>query len=379
MLFEKNRCDGYENSIKKKLKFDNSLKMFIYILSAKNGIFCGDHVIEIIRVINYTNKVNGLKNVPIVFRCRDLEFYDKLVYVMVECIAYYLLIEKKQNCYFDLHTNSTIWSEGIFYSPLNVQGNPNEYKKLFYNDIKRRHFRKVVNAASNIDGPGLSALYQEITWFLRNNGVSESNSDTLAEVLTELVANSIEHAYADTLIDIDLTDTTYTRANDDNTYYGMNTAIISFSPTLFYEPLKIKMDSSNEYEGKYTLVKQAYDYHKQHFSEIYDENDFYTISSFQDKISGSLKKKMGGRGLTTLLKSLEEQAETHLCYMYTDNRITFLSKELLAMGENQLIGFNKEANYMSKIPDEDAFGKINTVLPGTAYNLSFVIKKEWSL
>jgi hypothetical protein len=65
--------------------------------------------------------------------------------------------------------------------------------------------------------------------------------------------------------------------------------------------------------------------------------------------------------------------------MYTDNRITFLSKELLAMGENQLIGFNKEANYMSKIPDEDAFGKINTVLPGTAYNLSFVIKKEWSL
>lgn len=88
---------------------------------------------------------------------------------------------------------------------------------------------------------------------------------------------------------------------------------------------------------------------------------------------------MGGTGLTSLVKSLLEKSDSHLCYMLSGNRIIFFQQDLMKFNEKNLIGFNKNGDYLSQLPEADIFKTINTYIPGTAYNLNFAIKKEWSL
>lgn len=377
LLFEKNSINAFDGHIKKYLHFDGKRKQWYYNLSV-NKYFCGDHIYEILHVINYCMRKYGGAKFPIVIKCGRFEFYDKLVYVILECICYYMLVERRQKIVLLFDAHHTIWSEGIMFSPLRYLRSQNDFINHFSGDLDGRHYRKIVPQIAD-DKSDLSKLMQDISCFLVNNGVSENSSDDLAEVLTELVGNSREHAHTDTLIDIDLTNTTYSKEGDENVYYGMNTAILNFSNELFYAPLKYKMEKKLELTDKYKLVKTAYNYHKDFFNVEYEEKDFYSISSFQDKISGSIIKEMGGRGLTTLITALEEKADTHLCYMLSGNTILFLINEMLGSDDNHFVGFNKDSNYLTGIPDPEVIQKIPTFFPGTAYNLSFVIRKEWTL
>lgn len=374
-IFMHNVTDTYDKYIKKKLTYDGKNKTWLYNIKVKE--FCGDQIYEIINVINYMDKTYRQK-MPITFCCNSFKFSDKLVYVILECICYYLICVRNQRVVVKFHATHTIWSEGIYYSPLCDNANKNTFLSKYRGDLNGRHYRKIVPAIAS-DESDLSKIMQEIFNFLQNNGVSEKSSEELAEMLIELVGNSREHAYSDTLIDIDLTRSTYVRKDDDSVFYGMNTAILNFSDKLFYEPLKEKISSGIELPQEYDLVKCAYDFHKNYFSESYDERDFFIISSFQDKISGSMKKKMGGRGLTTLITSLEEKADTHLCYVLSGNTVMFLVQDLLKYDDNKLVGFNQSGNYLSDIPDKNVIKKIPTFFPGTSYNLSFAIKKEWTL
>ncbi len=81
-------------------------------------------------------------------------------------------------------------------------------------------------------------------------------------------------------------------------------------------------------------------------------------------------------GLTCLLQSLESQADTHLCYMLTGNRVFFFEKDCMNYDDNKLIGFNKEGRYLDSLPDVELFQTINTFFPGVAYNLNYAFKKE---
>lgn len=49
------------------------------------------------------------------------------------------------------------------------------------------------------------------------------------------------------------------------------------------------------------------------------------------------------------------------------------------MGYNQdkFIGFNRQQNYLTEVPEKELFMTIETFLPGVAYNLNYAIKKEW--
>lgn len=376
LLFVKNNTTYFDKRIKKKLKYSGKRKSWEYPISV--DIFGGDQILEIIAVINYLDKTYNQK-MPITFICSNFEFYDKLVYIILECICYYLIEIKKQKIHVIIRAKHTIWSEGIAFSPLLYLSDPRKYVEHFNGGLSGRHYRKIISVTPTDRGADLSKMMQDISCFLINNGVSEKSSSDLAEVLVELVGNAREHAKSDTLIDIDLTMSTYAKENDNNIYYGMNTAIINFSPVVFSAPLKEKIESELILPPKYDYVKEAYNYHKDFFDNNYFESDFYTISSFQDRISGSMTKKMGGRGLTTLISSLEEQADTHLCYMLSGNTILFLIKELLNYDDKELVGFNLHANYLSELPDERVIERIQTMLPGTAYNLSFAIRREWSL
>ncbi len=375
LIFKCNQTDKLDGLIKKKLKYEGKKKSFVYPIEV--DIFSGDQIYEIISVINYIDKTYKQK-IPVTFSCGSFEFYDKLVYVILECLCYYLLEIKKQRVHISFLARHTIWSEGVAFSPLCCTRDREKFLKLYNGDLRGRHYRKIIPALVE-DERDLSRMMQEIACFLQNNGVSEKSSAELSEMLIELVGNSREHANSDTLIDIDLTESTYTKKNDSNIYYGMNTAILNFSPKLFYEPLKEKMNSGIELPGKYRDVNKAYEYHRDHFSGAYGDNDFFLVSSFQDGISGSMNKKMGGKGLTTLIASLEEKADTHLCYVLSGNTVMFFIQELLNYDKNKFIGFNRTGDYLTDIPEKGVIGKIRTCFPGTSYNLSFVIKKEWSL
>ena len=377
LLFSANQIQNMDSKIEKRLHFDKRKMSLKYDI--KTPTFSGDQIFEIICVLNYLDRRYSGQKIPVTFILGKIKFNDKLVYIILECICYYVLIVKRRAIKVLFDCEHTIWSEGITYSPLLQIQNKDTFLKKYFNDLNGRHYRRIIGVAGG-DETDLSKMMQDITCFLVYNGVSEKSSDELAEVLIELVGNAREHANAATLIDIDITNTNYTKNNDSSVYYGMNTVILNFSKTLFYEPLKEKLNSAMELSEKYGLVKMAYGYHSKYFSNLYEEKDFYTISSFQDKISGSITKKMGGRGLTTLLKSLEKKADMHLCYMLSGDTALFFIQDLLECDSNsKFVGFNHSADYLTDIPDEKVLQKIKTFFPGTAYNLSFAIKKEWNL
>lgn len=375
LMFEKNDTIEYDKLIEKKLRLVN--RRLIYKIST--DVFGGDHLYEMIVVINYVRR-KYKQRVPITFDIGTFEFYDKLVYVFLECFCYYLTNVMKHDVFVLFRANHTIWSEGIIYSPLVNIGNPQKFLKKFQGDLQMYHFRRIIPRQEERAETYLSNLMQEINCFLRNNAIEEEISVQLAETLVELVGNASEHGNAECLLDIDITRSEYIKEETQggSKYHGMNAVVLNFSPRLFFEPLKNKFNKQQEFSDRYEYVFKARNYHKDMFNNNYGEDDFYTISSFQHRISGNVEKnKIGGTGLTSLLRSLEEKADSHLCYLLSGNRILFFEKEYMQYDSNKLVGFNRTNNYLTDIPSGHLFNTISTFVPGVAYNLNYAIKKEW--
>lgn len=370
LLFEMNNTEKFDYKIKKKLKFKN--KQMVYTVNV-NGTFNGDHIFEIISVVNYVRKVYRQK-IPIVIFLGKFEFYDKLVYIILESIVYYLNEIDGHKIDIRFEAKHTIWTEGIRYSSLiNQSMLYNRYKY----DLNMYHFRKLIPERNGRKDEYLSNLLQDIYGFLYNNGIEDITCEKLSEVIIELVGNAGEHGNSECLLDIDITQSEYGKRDEKGIFYGLNVVILNCSPTLFYEPLKEKLSSDIKLSKRYNDVLKAKEYHFAHFNDNYKEDDFYTISSFQHKISGSrLKDQLGGTGLTSLLRSLEEDSDTHLCYMLSGRRILFFEKEHMIYDNNEYVGFNKNKDYFSDIPDINLFNTINTFWPGVAYNLNYAVKKE---
>ena len=222
----------------------------------------------------------------------------------------------------------------------------------------------------------LSRLMEDICYFLKNNGVDEKSKNELAEVLIELVGNALEHGQKECLIDIDIS-RLYQKDGGNASYYGLNAVVLNYSDILFYQPLREKMLHYGNLPERYRFVFQAQEYHLRNLNDKYLKEDFYTVSSFQHQISGNIRKKeAGGRGLTQLVYSLQERADNHFCYIWSGNRMMRFEHDYMYYDDNKLIGFNKEKNYLSAIPDSNLFRTTKTFFPGTAYNLNFAIRKE---
>lgn len=375
LLFNKNCSTILDAKIKGKLKVKN--KRFFYQI--KTDTFIGDHIYEVVSVINYLMRTYKQK-IPITFELGYFEFSDKLVYVILESICYYMIKDLNYDIMIDFNAKHTIWSEGISYSPLKYLGNKSYFVRRFQNDIYMRHYRRLIPNIQEQKKEYLSNLMQEIFNFLRNNGMAEESCEQLSEVLVELAGNASEHGKTDCLLDIDITRSQYFKVKDnsDKQFYGVNAVVLNYSPTLFHEPLKNKLQDSKCLNERYCSVKKAKEYHFQHFQTNYNENDFYTISSFQHKISGNKKKNnTGGTGLTYLLKSLEEKSDTHYCYMISGNRVLFLEKDYMLSDSDKYVGFNKEKNYFTQIPESMLLQTVRMFLSGVAYNLNYAIEKEW--
>lgn len=376
-ILENNKSKGISKSTKKYFRFDSKRK--IWVFSVRNEEFNGLHIQKFLFGIN---SVSNFKRFPVAIVLDGVKFKDKLVYIVLECICFYLIRYLKMNIKFYMSSiRSNIWTEGIKYSSLHSQSDQ-EFEWGFLLNSSDFHYRRIIGYDPSKTYT-LSNEASRIFDFLNKAGVERRTAIFLTETLNEVIGNAKEHGRSDCLIDIDITDNIYLKRfeTDGSEYYGLNVAVLNFSNIPFYHKLKYKLSfpenlKSNNKE-RYLKILEAKINHNKFFDEKYTENDFYTISSFQNKISGSVDKAAtGGVGLTQLIKAIEENSESNYCYMLSENRAIYFLNEYLKFDKEMFIGFNEENDYFNFKPHIDVLGECPVFFPGAAYNLNFVIKRR---
>ncbi len=367
-LLEYNKCD--RKLAKKYICFDTKYK--IWNFKVENSQFNGNTIKKLLCAINY---VLSIRPMPIIITLKNSSFQDKLVIKVLECICFYLIKHLK----IDIHVNMKIkrnpMTDGIKHSSLNAKS-PEEMEYFFYDDTTPDYFRRIVSY-ENSKTTDISSKSSEVLAFFKNLRIDSKTSIYLAEAISEVLGNAIEHGKSECLIDIDVTENIIEQIN----YFVINVVVLNFSDTPIYKKLKKKLNEplkgNDETKERYERVLLAKEFHQKHFNSKYTEDDFYIISSFQHGISGDFHKEgIGGVGLTQLIRAIEEKADGDYCYMLSEKRAIHFVKDYMHYDDDMFIGFNAESNFFTELPDEKVLLQSDTVFPGVAYNLSFVIKKE---
>ncbi len=351
----------------------------------RSGKFSGETIGKIIKFVNSVHKQYRNINVPIVFEFGSVLIADKLSYVIFECICYHLISVYHHRVYVYWDPQNDILTQGVFSSPLLLlNGMDNDkakrYSNVFKMDIFGTHFRRLIPSENLSDNNYLGNLFKELDSFLKVFDIVEVYRDQITEVISELVGNAGEHGKSDCLLDIDVTHDHIKEKKSirqEGQFYGINIAVLNFSEYLLGDGIKRKMNSDFSDTSRYDIVKQAYNYHKNYFNIDYGEDDFFNITALQDKISGRMEYEYaGGTGLTKLIKTLQDSADTDTCYMISGGRSVYFVRKLIEYDDKKWLGFNKEKNYLTAIPDEEVVSECLIYFPGTAYNLNFIMKRE---
>lgn len=376
-----------------KLLFNNNNELSNSRLRVNNGRIIipfskqtinGRAIQQLIRIINALEKNYVHSRIPVIIDLGEVTFADKLTMIMFECICFYVIKFYKRIIYLNYRiSRNDIWTEGIRSSPLLLLGRHDQehiekFTKRFNFDVYSHHFRKLIcPSESKLE---LSKLMTDLEVFLKLFTVEEDCREKISEVIVELVGNAGEHTKTESLLDIDIT-FPYTNTKTGDDVYGINIVVLNFSNQLFGTALKEKLSSDEmkriSCNSRYHKVLNAFINHKQQFTDWYTEDDFYNIASFQHKISGREGVLLyGGTGLTKLIESLENMSDAHRCYMLSGNRVVNFISEHLVYDRDNWISFNRDNDFLYRIPDNSVVGECPVYLPGTAYNLNFVIKKE---
>ncbi len=352
------------------------------IYKNNNNLFDGTTIQDILFFINNLhNKYNRL-NVPISFELGEITFKDKLTYIFLEIICFILIKNYRHKVYVNFKVNKIIVTNGISSSPLLLLGSGRKehiekFIKKYEFDIYHHHYRRVLTP-EDMKNEKLSIIMDDSVYFLNFFDIDSQCIDEISEVIIELIGNVSEHTFSNCLIDIDIAPN-YTKQDEEGTFYGINLVIVNFSECLFNSLIKERFSpkSSFDYE-RYKKVKVAYTIHKDYFGDNYTEDDFFNIVAFQHKISGNINKNItGGTGLTKLICSLEKRSDAHNCYLISGERALWFLHELLEYNQDNWIGFNKEKDFLHHPPDSDVVNYDMIFMPGTAYNLNFVMKRRY--
>lgn len=383
-LFSKNTV------IKWKPHIENG-KIVVSIHAREDQLFSGREIYQLIGKVNFLIKKWGNAKIPITIDLGNANFIDKLTFVILESICYSLIVEYSIPVQIYMNVKGNIATYESRFSPMKLLNGTNideikKYKIEFDNNIYLTHYRKVVDGVGKESTNYLGDVQQEIDSFLKNLEIKEALRNEIALVVTELVGNSCEHAETDCLVDIDVTPDTNTESAQ--VYYGINIVVINFSLKLLGDDIKknILDKKKAELSERYQKVIDAYELHSCYFDQHrYYEEDFRNITAFQTRISGRDNCfKTGGTGLTKLIEALETESEAYRCYVISGKRCINFYKDMLRYNKNGWIGFNQQNDYLNYIPyiedDNKNEGARSVVgddliyMPGTAYNLNFVMK-----
>lgn len=379
IMFE---CKRLLTNNKGKSKFKKEQKNGEYIIDFSKYTKIGGVEIQILLAeINSIIALYKTKIRILVIKFEEVEFRDKLTYIILECIIYTLLKDYKictYICYKNIHFE--LITQGIRDSVLINYANTRKkevFLKEFIQRIYNGHYRKIIKGQAAEDSLDLCKLMFDIKSFLKAFNIEEQYRSIAAEVVSELADNAREHTGTDCLIDIDV-NAGYRKKEDTSEYCALNIVIVNFSSKCLSDSLKEKIQKGEcRLSERYKAVYNAYDIHKVHFWERYNEIDFYNITSFQDRITGRPNDvNSGGTGLTSLIKSLEENSDSHYGYVLSGSRGINFRLEYLKYNDDGWIGFNGTNDYLNQIPSEDVLLKSPTYIQGTAYNFTLVVGIE---
>lgn len=369
-----------------KINFTSEKNKKVLIAFNKKQFGCD----ELNRVISFLKTICEHKiycSLPVLIKLGDVEFADKLTYVMLECILYHFIKEYDIHIILEGNFTNRIDVSGLQYSPmfiLNQVKNNKLYIDRFNGGLYLKRYRKNLKREKNSDGSLISNIMQDTDFFLKHLNINKEYRDYISEIIAELVDNSFDHAESDCLVDIDIAENFYKREAGDVKFYSVNIVVVNFAKKLMGQDLKSKITSIEKGglsidKGRYLTVLEAKRHHEKFYDENYEEHDFFAISSFQHKISGRDNTDiLGGTGLTKLVRFLEEKSEEYSCYMLSGDRGLILKHEYLDYDSDGWIGFNKESDYIHSVPDQTCLSKSKFYLPGTAYNLNFILKDDRS-
>lgn len=294
-------------------------KMLVYDLGGSN--FGAHEVKKVLSIALWLEKVDPTR-LPFLLRLGRRTFADKLSFILLECICYYLITCKHRQVYLTFSPTTQITSAGIQVSPLHFLSNANKesmdsFIAKFKWEIKNNHFRKLFEFSKVQNDPYyLSKLVNEISWFLNPFDVSKRYSIVLAEVVAELIENSIEHAGVDCLLDIDVSPD-FIKKSGTGAFRGINVAVVNFSDILLGTHIKEKLSNDSLLRERDIILKKILSNHSHFWDEQYKQEDFYNIASFQDRISGRNEvTSTGGTGLTKLISSLERESPMLIIVMF---------------------------------------------------------------
>ena len=361
-----------------------------YVIHHRGPECNGATMHRLIKEINGCLQKCSDRRLKIILDFGKVRFKDKLTYIILESICYSLIkdyghiVVIRGEC--QEIRSKDIFCGGISCSPLRYlfidkKENRDNFIRLFDKKcIEKNHYRRLVSSSEESSSPIFCTIMMEIRTFLSLFTDNDKYRKEVAEVVSELAGNAWEHAKSDCMIDIDVQED-FKKPGDpkDESYYGVNIVVINFAHVLLGDELKEKLMTRDDsaLDGRCRQVKDAYSYHKNYFSDKYNVDDFFNIASFQDRVSSREDSgESGGRGLPLLIRSLERQADTHLCYVISGKNVIWFKLPYMEYNKDEWVGFNSSKNFLSDIPAEDSLGRGETFVSGTAFNLNFAMMKR---
>lgn len=344
------------------------------VLSFRNNRFTSVELRDLSSDINYILKVYKNYVKEIVIFVRYFAPKDKLVYILLESVLYTLIHKYKINAVLErekwaYNINTGGLENALITKLATRQMDYNRFVESFHFFIDKNHFRRVM-LKEKVTDESTSNLVTEIKTFLFRFHMDRTFDSELALMIGELADNVYEHAEADCLIDIDITDNMNIYKDSEKKYYAINIVVLNFSSKCLHTDIRDKiLKVYYKNSARYDAVKEAYENHKLQYGKNYNEMDFFNVASFQDDISGRKDEtETGGTGLGQMVRNIVESAHEDYCYVLTGNSGIWFRKECLKYTDDGWIGFNKSGNFISEIPDEESIIKSNTYLPGIGYN-----------
>lgn len=302
---------------------------------------------------------------------------DQVIILILESVIYYSL--KKLNLRIKYRfslINNTLGYQFFKNSLLYKYNNKRIDSSNYIDDYEKKcivfgnHYRK---RCGNSDNKELSITMSEISSFFRNLLLEEEYSDDLSEVIIEIIGNAVEHSGSNCMSNINVL-----RDKKSKTSI-IDIAIVDYSKAYFGTGIEEYINSKEKflYNEKNKIVLEAYNNHKEYFSEEYKICDFSMLSAFQKSVSSRKNSQLtGGTGLTKLIKALIDKSIANYCYASSGETILLFKKEFLDLTEDGLIGFNKKNDYINEIPDFEIISRNLYNINVNAYNLQFIFKEN---
>lgn len=359
-------------------------------LSIESNILEFDGLNWLINHIKAFNRYYMNKRLFLTIDLRKTAIHDKLSVILLECICFFTITRFDMNVGLHYDIDINIITQRMQYFAFKYLGFGPKYsmsvfKQKFFQDYENHRLRKILASTKKVD---INVFTTDVRSYLEMNEVDYDTALDIAKTIAELVENALNHGGSSCLVDIDVSSPTFQSPSYKGiTFEGVNIVIISFSKYKFPQKLRKKIGAHNLAEtngvlvAKYQKMTEAIKYHSANLSAEYTEDTLWTFASLQHRISGRYNEfDTNGVGLTKLIKQSKQHAEADLCYMLSGNtKINFISMYLeqsIDEDGDEWFGFNKNSNFISDLPDSETFDRLNFCMPGTAYNLSFAIKRK---